>query len=411
MSYKHALGQISGLILGIVFCLASAVMAATYWVDGTNGNSSHNCVNTTTPQTTAAELTIAAGIACLRSGDTLYIRSGTYSEQIPWPPSGSTDNPTIVSAYPSKTVTIAPANSGVTDSGTTNPAYVIFDGLIFDGTGTSGFKNGFSVCCNYSSHSVFQNGEIKNFDGNGAEIFADDVTIRNTEIHNNGSNTSAGPGHGIYSACQSGCVFELNQIYDNDHYGVHIYGGASTNVSGNIVRQNAVFGNGKSTVGLAPGGAGILLSSGSNNLAYDNIVYDNSTTAIGYPGIQISYGCTDCKAYNNTIYANGSYGIWIHADADRPVVQNNIVWGNGVGSIYDTGALTTQDHNLCNSGCTGTGSINNRDPLFVDAANANFALQSTSPAIAAGVDVGLPLSVSVPYIGAFGFSPSAGEKQ
>ncbi len=397
MSHKYGLGQISGLVFGIVLCLASTVMAATYWVDGTNGNPSHNCVNTTTPQTTAAELTIAAGIACLSSGDTLYIRSGTYREQISWPPGGSRDNPTIVSAYPSKTVIIAPANSAMTSGGTTANAYVVFDGLIFDGTGTSGFKQGFSVCCNYSSHSVFQNGEIKNFDGNGVEVFANDVTIRNTEIHNNGSNTSVGPGHGIYSTCNSGCVFELNQIYDNDHYGVHIYDGGQRNVSGHIVRQNAIFGNGKSTVGLTPGGAGIILSNGSNNLVYDNIIYDNSTAALGYPGIQISYGCTDCKAYNNTVYANGGYGIDIYADAERPVVRNNIVWGNGVGSIYDVGVSTTQDHNLCNSGCTGTGAINNRDPRFVDAANANFSLQSTSPAIGAGVDVGLPLSVSAPY--------------
>lgn len=347
MLHKHALRQISVLVLGFVFYFASTVMAATYWVDGTNGSSSQNCVNSTSPQTTAAERTIAAGIACLSPGDTLYILSGTYYEQLGWPASGSSDNPTIVAAYPPKTVTIAPGRAAMT--GGDSPAYVIFDGLILDGTGTSGFQNGFSVCCSYGAHAVFQNGEIRNFDGNGAEIFADDVTIRNTEIHHNGSDVSNGPGHGIYSACQSGCVFELNHIHDNDHYGVHVYDGNWGNASGNIVRQNEIFGNGKSPNGLTPGGAGILLGTGSNNVAYDNIVYNNSTSSLGYPGIQI-YGCTNCQAYNNSIYGNGGYGVDIYG-SDRTILQNNKISGNGDGSIFDAGASTTRDNNQCDSGC------------------------------------------------------------
>jgi len=345
---KHSLRQISVLVVGFVFYFASTGMAATFWVDGTNGSSSQNCVNSTSPQTTAAERTIAAGIACLSSGDTLYIQSGTYYEQLSWPAGGSSDNPTIVAAYPTKSVTIAPGRSGMLNGGYPENAYVIFDGFILDGTGTSGFQNGFSVCCGYSAHAVFQNGEIKNFDGNGAEIFANDVTIRNTEIHHNGSNTDYGPGHGIYSSCQSGCVFELNRIYDNDHYGVHIYDGWG-DASGHVVRQNEVFGNGKSANGLAPGGAGILLGTGSDNVAYDNVVHDNSTSSLGFPGIQV-YACTNCQAYNNSIYGNGGYGVDIYA-SDRTMLQNNTISGNGIGSIYDIGAATSKNNNQCDSDC------------------------------------------------------------
>src|SRR5215475_8185649 len=62
----------------IAFLLAaSSIEAATYWVatSGSDSNSCSSAQNNTTPKRT-----IAAGISCMSAGDTLTVRSGTYSE-------------------------------------------------------------------------------------------------------------------------------------------------------------------------------------------------------------------------------------------------------------------------------------------------------------------------------------------
>ena len=64
-------------------------------------------------------------------------------------------------------------------------------------------------------------------------------------------------------------------------------------------------------------------------------------------------------------------------------MKNNIVYCNG-GSDFEKKVQIQDD---------GTGTIKSNnlitDPKFVDAANNNFKLQSGSPAIAAGTDLGL----------------------
>ena len=56
------------------------------------------------------------------------------------------------------------------------------------------------------------------------------------------------------------------------------------------------------------------------------------------------------------------------------VIQNNISYKNGAGDYSNSGTGTTQDHNLFGV-----------DPVFVNAAAGDFRLQSTSPAINAGI--------------------------
>ena len=61
------------------FIGAVTVQAATYYV-ATTGNDARTCA---TAQTiTTPKRTIASGVACLNPGDTLYIRAGTWTEQI-----------------------------------------------------------------------------------------------------------------------------------------------------------------------------------------------------------------------------------------------------------------------------------------------------------------------------------------
>jgi parallel beta-helix repeat protein len=141
-----------------------------------------------------------------------------------------------------------------------------------------------------------------------------------------------------------------------------VYSGTANN---NIIRNNKIYENGY------PGTTsfGIILSYGSANIAYNNIIYNNQA------GITVDYNCKNCKVYNNTIYNNiqGGYaGIEIGTSTTGTEVRNNIIY-NHVAPIKDNGTNTLISNNLTT------------DPNFINISNSDFRLQSTSPAINAGM--------------------------
>src|SRR6185295_8802659 len=185
---------IIALLIWVLLVLATLAQAATYWVSK-SGSNSNGCTNTTTPQTTGAKLTIAAGIACLSSGDTLDIRGGTYTERITTPPSGggSYASATTIAGYPGETVIIRPtlSHQGAIDA--SSISYVIFQNLQIDG---QNIDNEHNVSIGPPSHHVrFDN--VDSYDNSknspstnpfaGYFIDAPNTEIINSELHHNGA--------------------------------------------------------------------------------------------------------------------------------------------------------------------------------------------------------------------------------
>ena len=184
--------------------------------------------------------------------------------------------------------------------------------------------------------------------------------------------------------------------YNSPGYGFHIYSSGSTSVSGNVVRFSRIHDNGGSP--YQGTSFGILLSSGTGNQAYGNLVYGNTR------GIAVDYRCTNCLVYNNTVYNNnkvGSLGAQPdagirlggsgQANTTGTIIRNNIVYGHSTNGIRVGSGSGTIGHNHCDSSATGCATTGN--PLFVDAAGKNFALKLGSPAI----DRGPALSDVPPY--------------
>src|SRR5215471_19991464 len=69
-------------ILITVFCACSfnAAFATTYYVAVSGGSDGNGCASARSVSTPKA--TINAGIRCMSGGDTLYIRSGNYNEEL-----------------------------------------------------------------------------------------------------------------------------------------------------------------------------------------------------------------------------------------------------------------------------------------------------------------------------------------
>jgi parallel beta-helix repeat protein len=377
MSIREQLRRISYLIGGLVLIGTVAGVevseSATYYV-AKSGKDSYSCAQATSASTPKLTLSgSSGGLRCLKAGDTLLIKGGTYAEvfnayQIPAGTSWSA--PVTLRAASDETVVIRPNSGGkngdilVLTSGSGGTAqYIIFDGLIFDGTNvaTHGVRLAGSA-----HHIRFVNGTIRNARRANC-VFVQDSTTRYIEfrhmtIHNCGDSNQD---HGLYVRGQNVRI-EDSRIYNHSGFGVHVYR-SDGQAHNNIVRNNEVFNN---------GAWGILIGSGQNNLAYNNIVRHNGKEYNG-GGIRIGYyGPVSNQVYNNTVYANANACIMVNAGSSKTVVRNNLCWQNKSNMVRNDGSGSVISNTLTS------------DPQFVDPSTNNFRLRSGSPAI----DRGLKLS-------------------
>lgn len=136
------------------------------------------------------------------------------------------------------------------------------------------------------------------------------------------------------------------------------------------------------------GGYGIYLQDASTSIIKNNYIVGN-----GKSGIATNGGCCNghgaqSSIINNLIASNNSDGVYAYCNNGYHVsISNNIIANNGgYGINYDYGGTGTNSYNdiYSNSlgnyrGTTaGTGDIS-QNPLFANAANGNYILQSSSP--------------------------------
>ena len=204
----------------------------------------------------------------------------------------------------------------------------------------------------------------------GAAIYMTAGTVRCSELVRN--NASAGD---FYASGASGAV-----CLDGDSAVVEncaIVSNKVENISGYSFVQWARV-------------AGVYIKSGTlrNCLVADNV---NSHTEYA-GGIYMTGG----KCYHNTVVGNRAKNDQTHRSgimvaAGSPDVRNNIFYGNG-----PTGkeggcnvAAGTFKYNLIDNAVVYSGASDNitLDPKFVDAENRDYRLQTTSPAVDAGVEI------------------------
>ena len=369
-------------MLGIIFG-GQVVQAATYYVAiGGNDSSSGTLVQ--------PFLTIRKGLSVMKAGDRLYIRGGTYSERIDSnsqtiPTGTSWSDAPIIAAYPGEAVTLRPS-AGWSGASIINLAhsyiqFVVFDGgpdhhnLILD---AGLLLNGYGFTTTNGAHHVRLNHfEIKNAGasgvltsyGNQAAPATTAHQFLNGDIHNNGFDPARPPeAHGFYLAT-SGNLIQGSKIHDNAGYNIQVYCGGFSN--GQVVNDNVIEGNELYNSGRF---SSIILSSGTNNVAINNIVR-NSTH-----GIEVSFDASAAKVYNNTIYSNRGYGVYIgpFTPPTNTEVINNIIYLNGAGAIReDHGSGTVLKTNLTSN------------PGFVNAAALDFQIKPDSPATDGGTTLSL----------------------
>jgi parallel beta-helix repeat protein len=333
------------ILLTIFFSVTLSAFAhagKTYYVAKT-GKDSHSCAQATSSAT--PKLTIngsSGGLRCVKAGDTLVIKDGTYAEVFnPGTiPSGTSSARVTLKAASSGSVIIHPKSGGqggdvvfLGPSSRGTQQYITFDGLIFDGSKVPVQV----VRLSGSTHHIrFLNGTLRNAPKSNCIGISDSSTqyieLVNMTIHNCGNSDQH---HGVYIRGQHVLV-EHSRIYDHRGHGVHMLRSGGQ-VHYNTVRNNEIYDNGS---------WGILLGSGQQNLAYNNMVRDNGSQENG-GGIRIAYNDpVNNQVYNNTIDGNENYCVMINADSSKAVVRNNICWDNARNMVYDDGAGSVVSNTL-----------------------------------------------------------------
>jgi hypothetical protein len=379
--------------------------------------------------------TIQKAADTLTAGDTVYIRTGTYPEQVIPQNAGSAGNYITYVSYPGETATIDGASITLPDYETglfvvEDIGYIKVSGLRIRNAGPN--ENNAGIYVDNAHHVIVEHNYTYNtvssgigvwdcsnvtIDGNEVRLACndgeqEDITVsgtntfevRNNHIHDGGPGTNGGEGITIKGGATNGKVYgnHVHGLTDGQRTGIYIDAWGTEATSNLEVYQNTIH-HCEAGITLASEDGGLV----QNVRVYNNIVYGNHSNGleIGYwgePGVG-SRPVEHIEFVSNTAYNNGLEG-WgagfynANPDVHDIVVRNNIFSQNAAAQIInESTASLTVDHNLIDGTQADAYAIYGADyvlgdPLFVDAAWSDFHLQENSPAIDAGSSVEAPSS-------------------
>ncbi len=322
--------MINKLFFFVLFNLTLKGFSQSFYVDGTNGND-----NNSGTSTSLAWKTIQKGFTSATAGSTVYIRGGTYHENVVANVSGTVANPITFRNYQTEIV-------------------------MLDGTGTS--QNDM-LYIEDKSNLIVENITVQNKvvnNATGVTISAtasggvSNITLKNLKVSgiNWTSNASATPGN-------------------NDNSNPIIVYGQGTNQSNAIV--NVVIDSCEVFNNITGFSEAVALDGNIDTFTVsNNLVHDNKNIGIDMEG---NYGTSPTAAldqarngncFQNTCYNNVSNyatsgGIYVDGGKNI-IIERNTSYGNGWGIEI---------------GCEQNGSTSNiivRDNVFYDNKEAGLAI-------------------------------------
>jgi hypothetical protein len=393
------------LVFAICCITVPPAFSTTYYVSSSAGNDAQNGTSSSSAWKTLTKVNSMA----FQAGDSvLFKRGDTWTKQrLIIKSNGKAGQPITFGTYGTGNL---PKFDGLFDYSAFNG--VTINGrtwIILDGLQLYRFTKGIWID-NGATHITIKNSRVSEIGNECVRIKkqSTNVTIESNVIHGCGK---AGNGEGVYvgtDPLQAGgvpdrtrnIIIKNNEIYNTKHEAIELKAGTSTCiVQNNSIHDIADASRGAIHTGLwvnpliIPNhridfntifnvkGMGMELRGGIQ--VTRNIVYGVGLHAIRV--IDKEHTKLVAALYNNTFYKNLGSALKIENNAVVDY-KNNLPWANGSGNI-------------------------GFDPLFANPSGADFRLcqglsspvarcPHRSPAIDAGVNVGLPFSGAAPDLGA-----------
>lgn len=404
------------LILLLMLLFAIPAMTATLYTSST-GTDSGDCQTLSHPCNLSNSLHYEFDQVTASNGDIIYMCAaacdGTGSAvldiamdegaaygSIPsfWghvPVGTSWENAMTVMPYPGETITWKPNYDYPIRLCKPETKYTIWKNFAIDGSLKTSYVDGAAgITVGYFSdggvdHNRFQGVEVKNCAGVGIYNYAQYTEYIDMSIHDTGFSTEYpypdGRGHAIYlssgssePASSSYVLIQGGSIYNQyspDHYNRYAIHSNYTTYANSHIRVKGVK--------IYHNTHGILFRGGSDNIAYNNLIYDSYY----YGFVQYSDGSS--TSYNNTFVDN--YGpILLDGASVSATARNNIYYSN---TVDDVSYLNEAD----SGDLTESNNLKGTDPLFTNYAGGDYSITSSSPAKDTGYN--LAGTVDTDYIG------------
>jgi hypothetical protein len=211
--------------------------------------------------------------------------------------------------------------------------------------------------------------------------------VWNISAINNASEDNESDADGIYSDGGSNVLIELNLVHNCD-LGVEMASEHKGHAANNcICRDNLIWSN--YTTGISIGGYSTSVGRTLNCVIEHNTLYHNDTLLSGTGEFELQYSPASNTFTHNILVAN-SQNLLI-SDYFKQAITNNVVdWnlyfapGGSNGSTWTWTNKTYTSFTAYKTATTNDTHSNFADPLFINAAGANFHLSTNSPAVNAG---------------------------
>ncbi len=384
----------------IVILLCTSVDADIFYISTNGSNNNNGSIN-------SPWRTIIYAWNNSKRGDTVFVRGGTYSEQEIWLVNGTGggDQFWTLKAYPEETPVFTNARFIADDDYIRIQGFRLTGNSRIEAVSWEGIHNHIELLDN-----VF----IVRYSP-AIEYISNDGLIQGNTIDLSSSDRES---HGIYIMHGTNNIVRNNFVTGMYKYGIHIYDEEKYPKEGPVVIKNLLVEH--NIVTGSQERSGIIISSGADppgGILIDGVTIRNNIISNNKDdGIHIEYGGTNTNIdiYNNVIFNNNLNGIYINwRIADHIRIKNNIFVSNGANNINapQVNDLTVSHNLYWQPSSIGRGVTDNdaiyKDPLFVNADEGDFHLRENSPAIDAGVDVGILYNGNAPDLGAFEYGQSS----